>query len=101
MARSFARIRWIRPSDGDPDIVSFETPSVAAWDQPQEPVLRTGGAVPGIILPKLMDRLINGELTRRVHALLEPVAIYARVLGAGRGGLVYMSLGQVQWVSLS
>ena len=30
--RAFARLRWINPNDGDPDIVAFEAPPAATWE---------------------------------------------------------------------
>jgi CRISPR-associated exonuclease Cas4 len=57
-----ARIRWVRPSDGDPDIVSLEAPSVTSWDDAQGPVLRLGGASRGVLLHKIMEELITDQL---------------------------------------
>jgi CRISPR-associated exonuclease Cas4 len=65
------RIRWIRPSDGDPDVVSFEAPSVAAWEQPAEPVLVQGGAIRGIMLHKIMEEFVTGELKADANAVSE------------------------------
>jgi CRISPR-associated exonuclease Cas4 len=69
--RAFARIRWIRPSDGDPDVSWFETPSVAAWEQTTEPFLIRGGAIRGIILHKLMEEIVTGELRADSDAVRE------------------------------
>jgi CRISPR-associated exonuclease Cas4 len=70
--RALARLRWIRPSDGDPDIVSFEAPAVAAWEQPVGPVLmRGGGTLRGIILHKIMEEFVTGELEADIHAVRE------------------------------
>jgi CRISPR-associated exonuclease Cas4 len=197
--RAFARIRWVRPSDEDPDIVAFEPASVTAWQQAAQPVLvQSGGTLRGVVLHKAMEELVTGELAAEVDAVRErarrlvlelssPVAmqdvdftelaetclrtwflpelvehradliaevpiygrlsgnderlvagradavryrsgkphivfdwksdvapnaaaragyanqigLYAKVLGAERGGVVYMTLGQVQWVSAS
>jgi CRISPR-associated exonuclease Cas4 len=97
--RSFACIRWIRPSDGDPDVVSFEMPSVAAWDQPQEPVLLAGGAARGVILHKLMEELITGELTGGIDAVRERSRRLLQELSAGTRtpGLVSNEVAQTAW----
>jgi CRISPR-associated exonuclease Cas4 len=81
--RAFARIRWIRPSDGDPDVVSFEAPSVAAWEQPAEAiVLRAGGTVRGIILHKIMEEFVTGELKPDTNAVRERSRRLLQELGA-------------------
>jgi CRISPR-associated exonuclease Cas4 len=70
--RASMRLRWIRPSDGDPDIVSFEAPQVSAWEQPAEPVLtRGGGTLRGMILHKIMEEFITGDLAANADAVLE------------------------------
>jgi CRISPR-associated exonuclease Cas4 len=70
--RALTRLRWIRPSDGDPDIVTFEAPPVAAWEQPVGPVLvRGGGTLRGIILHKIMEEFVTGELEADIHAVRE------------------------------
>jgi CRISPR-associated exonuclease Cas4 len=69
--RSFAPIRWIRPSDGDPDVVSFEASSVAAWEHPAERVLVRGGAMRGMILHKIMEEFVTGELKAEADAVRE------------------------------
>ncbi len=99
LERSFARIRWIRPSDGDPDIVSFETPSVAAWGQPQEPVLRAGGAIRGVMLHKLMEELITGELMGDINASRERTRLLLEELSgsAVTGDLDIDEVAQTAW----
>ena len=184
-------VRWLRPSDGDPDVVSFEASPVTAWERTDTDIVRVGGAVRGVVLHKLMEEFITGELGsdaravgERVRQLCRDLAInlsvdeiaatalrtwslpelsehrqglvaevpiygvldgngdrlvsgradavsyrsakprivfdwksdvvpepkartaytsqiaqYVKVLGAERGGIVYMSLGQIQWVS--
>jgi CRISPR-associated exonuclease Cas4 len=81
--RSSLPIRCIRPSDGDQDIVSFEVPSVSAWGQPQEPVFQVGGAVRGIILHKLMEELITGELPSDINVLPERTRQLLQELSGG------------------
>ena len=67
--RAFAPLRWIRPSDGDPDVVSFEASSVAAWEHSAERVLVRGGAIRGVILHKIMEEFVTGELKVEADAV--------------------------------
>jgi CRISPR-associated exonuclease Cas4 len=70
--RASAPLRWIRPSDGDPDIVSFEAPAVAAWEQSAGPVvMRGGGTLRGVILHKIMEEFVTGELEADICAVRE------------------------------
>jgi CRISPR-associated exonuclease Cas4 len=69
--RAFERVRWIRPSDADPDAVSFETAPVNGWEQPAEVALVRGGAIRGIILHKLMEEFVTGELKVDVETVRE------------------------------
>jgi CRISPR-associated exonuclease Cas4 len=69
--RAFAPLRWIRPSDGGPDVVSFEASSVAAWEHPAERVLVRGGAMRGMILHKIMEEFVTGELKAEADAVRE------------------------------
>ena len=59
---AFAPITWVRPSEGDQDIVQIETSSVVAWEQPIDALaVVKGGSVRGTILHKLMEELITGR----------------------------------------
>ncbi|WP_316192526.1 MULTISPECIES: UvrD-helicase domain-containing protein [unclassified Bradyrhizobium] len=70
--RAFARIRWIRPSDADPDLVTFDRPAATAWDQPAEPISVQGaGSARGIVLHKIMEELVTGEVEANVSAIRE------------------------------
>jgi CRISPR-associated exonuclease Cas4 len=70
LERAFARVRWIRPSDADPDLVTFERPAVTAWDQPVEPVSVQGaGTARGIVLHKIMEELVIGDVEANVDAI--------------------------------
>ena len=81
--RACAPVRWIRPSDGDPDVISFEAPSVAAWEQPSEAiVLRAGGAVRGVILHKVMEEFVTGDLKPDANAVSERSRRLLQELGA-------------------
>ena len=62
-------IRWIRPSDGDPDLVSIQTPSeLGAEDPLGPPPTVEGGRLRGVLLHKLMEELITGELEENLGA---------------------------------
>jgi CRISPR-associated exonuclease Cas4 len=70
--RAFARLRWINPSDGDPDIVAFEVPTTATWELPADTVLvRGAGTLRGIVLHKLMEEFVTAELTADTKAVVE------------------------------
>jgi CRISPR-associated exonuclease Cas4 len=67
---AFRRLQWIRPSDGDPDIVPVDVPAAVAWEQPAEPLLQAAGSSRrGVILHKLMEELLTGEVVPSVEAL--------------------------------
>jgi CRISPR-associated exonuclease Cas4 len=69
---AFARVRWIRPSDADPDLVTFERPAAMAWDQPIEPLsVQAGGAARGIVLHRIMEELVTGEVEANADAVRE------------------------------
>jgi CRISPR-associated exonuclease Cas4 len=60
---AFEHIRWIRPSDSDPDVVPIEFPATVGDDesvQPSEPI--ESSRLRGVILHKLMEELLTGEL---------------------------------------
>jgi CRISPR-associated exonuclease Cas4 len=60
---AFRRIRWIRPSDSDPDVVLIQLPSFTSGDQPlQAPVSIEGSRMRGVILHKIMEELLTHEL---------------------------------------
>jgi CRISPR-associated exonuclease Cas4 len=68
--RAFARLRWIRPSDADADLVTFERPVAMAWEQPIEPVSVQGaGTARGIVLHKIMEELVTGEVEADADAI--------------------------------
>jgi CRISPR-associated exonuclease Cas4 len=67
--RSFPHVRWVRPSAGDPDVVSFEVSPVTAWERTDADIVRVGGAVRGVVLHKLMEELITGELSPNADAV--------------------------------
>jgi CRISPR-associated exonuclease Cas4 len=78
---SFQRIGWIRPSEGDPDIVQIETTSIAAWEQPIDALaVAGGGSIRGTILHKLMEELLTGELENSLPVAQDRAALLARQL---------------------
>jgi CRISPR-associated exonuclease Cas4 len=79
--RAFARVRWIRPSDADPDLVTFGRPAATAWDQPVEPV-SVQGAARGIVLHKIMEELVTGEVEANVDAIRERSTLLVQQLYA-------------------
>jgi CRISPR-associated exonuclease Cas4 len=72
-------IRWIRPSDADPDVVPIQILTESDQGEPLQPSLTVeGGRLRGVILHKLMEELLTGELeespdavTSRARLLLE------------------------------
>lgn len=73
-------VRWLRPSDGDSDVVSFEASPVAAWEAMDTDIVRIGGAVRGVVLHKLMEEFITGELGPEGRAVTERVRQLCREL---------------------
>jgi CRISPR-associated exonuclease Cas4 len=75
-------IRWIRPSDGDPDTITIQVPSEPGQEEPLVPPSTVEGSrLRGVILHKLMEELITGELEEnldvaisRARQLLEQLA---------------------------
>ncbi|GAB9248391.1 hypothetical protein BDS110ZK12_73350 [Bradyrhizobium diazoefficiens] len=56
------RIHWIRPSDGDSDVIPVQISTVSG-DEPFQPSTSIeGGRVRGVLLHKLMEELVTGEL---------------------------------------
>ncbi|MBW7973556.1 UvrD-helicase domain-containing protein [Bradyrhizobium sp. BR 10289] len=57
------QIRWISPSDGDPDVIAEPLASELSDDGPLGLLTNVeGGRIRGILLHKLMEELITGEL---------------------------------------
>jgi CRISPR-associated exonuclease Cas4 len=81
--RAFARVRWIRPSDADPDLVTFERPAASAWDEPIEPVQVQGGAARGVILHRMMEELVTGEVAPLAEALRQRATLLVEQLLGG------------------
>jgi CRISPR-associated exonuclease Cas4 len=69
---AFDHIRWIRPSDSDPDVVPIEFPASVGDNEPlQPPAAIEGGRLRGVILHKLMEELLTGELDAVTDAAQE------------------------------
>lgn len=63
-------IRWIRPSDGDPDVISIQISNTSGEDEPLQPSISIeGGRVRGVLLHKLMEELLTGELKEAIDAI--------------------------------
>jgi CRISPR-associated exonuclease Cas4 len=62
-----AAIRWIRPSDGDSDVIPAVPPTSLAEEEPLQPSpVVEGGRTRGAILHKLLEELLTGELEESV-----------------------------------
>jgi CRISPR-associated exonuclease Cas4 len=80
---AFPRIRWIRPSDGDPDLVQFQATPAIAWEQPIESAMTVqGGSVRGVILHKLMEEFLTGELEESAQAVESKCSSLVRQLAS-------------------
>jgi CRISPR-associated exonuclease Cas4 len=72
LERAFQRIRWIQPSDGDPDIVPIQLPPSLGDDEPlQASSAINGSRMRGVILHKLMEELLTEELEGTSHTVKE------------------------------
>ncbi|MEH2487671.1 UvrD-helicase domain-containing protein [Bradyrhizobium sp. AZCC 2230] len=57
------RVRWIKPSDGDLDVITARLSPDAGEDEPLRPAAAIeGGRIRGILLHKVMEELISGEI---------------------------------------
>jgi CRISPR-associated exonuclease Cas4 len=64
------RIRWIRPSDGDADILPVTVEVFGDETDPREPAPSiVGGSLRGVILHKLMEEFATGELAAAVDVV--------------------------------
>ena len=56
------RVRWTKPSDGDPDVITAPLSPDGGDDEPLRPAATIeGGRIRGILLHKIMEELISGE----------------------------------------
>ncbi|WP_407156580.1 UvrD-helicase domain-containing protein [Bradyrhizobium sp. STM 3557] len=70
------RIRWITPSDGDPDVITGLIQSEISDEGPLRPLpLVEGGRIRGILLHKLMEELVTGELDEDAETVIARAAL--------------------------
>jgi CRISPR-associated exonuclease Cas4 len=63
------KVRWITPSYGDLDVITVQSASEASNEEPLRPLLALeGGRIRGILLHKLMEELVNGELEESLES---------------------------------
>ncbi len=79
--------RWLRPSDGDPDrrpdVEDAELDGGGAADDPA--AVAGGGRVRGLVLHKLLEELLTGELAETPEAVLGRAADLLAQLADGTG----------------
>jgi CRISPR-associated exonuclease Cas4 len=76
LAQSFQPISWTRPSEVDEDLVQFETVGSIGEEPPMDTVaLSMGGSMRGIILHKLMEEVLTGELRESREAVQQRATI--------------------------
>lgn len=68
---SVRKIRWLKPSEDDPDRVHAETSAVvdATDDTPETPAPIGAGRIRGLALHKLLEEVLTGELAETPTAL--------------------------------
>ncbi|MCP1758711.1 MULTISPECIES: UvrD-helicase domain-containing protein [Bradyrhizobium] len=83
------RVRWIKPSDSDPDVITDELSFETGEELPRAETTVEGGRIRGILLHKLMEELISGELeenqeaaTARSNELFDQLSSMAPTLSA-------------------
>jgi CRISPR-associated exonuclease Cas4 len=70
LEKALQRIRWIRPSDGDADVMPVKVEVFGDESDPREPVPSiVGGSLRGVILHKLMEELATGEVAASSEAV--------------------------------
>jgi CRISPR-associated exonuclease Cas4 len=70
------RIRWITPSDGDQDVITGLIPSEMSDAEPLRPLpIVEGGRIRGILLHKLMEELVTGELNENAKTVIARAAL--------------------------
>jgi CRISPR-associated exonuclease Cas4 len=98
---AFPRIRWIRPSDGDPDLVQFQATPATAWEQPVESAMTVqGGSLRGVILHKLMEEFLTGELEESAQAVERRCALLVRELASSDEALPDLNAEEVATTAL-
>ncbi|WFU44986.1 UvrD-helicase domain-containing protein [Bradyrhizobium sp. CB82] len=66
LQEAFRPVKWVRPSDADPDIVPIQFSSSPSDEPLEAPVQVDGSRARGILLHKLMEELVTGELLATV-----------------------------------
>jgi CRISPR-associated exonuclease Cas4 len=75
-------VHWIRPSDADPDRFPFDLVLREELDQIEiEPSDIAGSAIRGLVLHKLMEELLTGEIDEDASILESRAQILLRELG--------------------
>ncbi|MVT64839.1 AAA family ATPase [Bradyrhizobium pachyrhizi] len=76
-------IRWIHPSDSDPDVVPIQLSTPQDEGGPLQPSLTIeGGRTRGVILHKLMEELLTGELDGSFSAVKSRADVLRKQLDA-------------------
>lgn len=68
-------VKWIRPSDDDPEIAPIQFSNSLGDDPLEAPVEIEGSRARGLLLHKLMEELVTGELAMRVDDVTERAAL--------------------------
>ena len=73
------RVRWIHPSEGDPDVVPIRLPALLGEEEPLQPsVTIEGSRMRGVPDTSLMEELLTGEL--------QPILDFSRRKSESPGG---------------
>jgi CRISPR-associated exonuclease Cas4 len=83
VARASAPIRWVRPSENDPDKQDVNAVTFEELDQVADdiPVVQ-GSTIRGIILHKLLEELLTGELQELQSEVTSRARSFLQMLGA-------------------
>jgi CRISPR-associated exonuclease Cas4 len=82
---AFQPIRWVYPSEADEDLVQFEASGLIGHELPLDAFSVTaGGSLRGIILHKLMEEVITGELDDSVATVQDRAAVLVAQLAPGQ-----------------
>jgi len=77
LENAYQCVHWIHPSNGDSDVVPIQLPPSLTEDEPlQSSPTIEGSRIRGVILHKVMEELLNGE----IRATLDAVSYRARAL---------------------
>lgn len=76
-------VKWIRPSDDDPEITPIQFANSLADDPLETPVEIEGSRARGLLMHKLMEELVTGELASLVGDVTERAALLSDQLFGG------------------